>query len=93
MEDLGRHQRAASYHGPADVAEKGLKNVAVTKTEIRKVITKLDGVRIELLRLRAQLLPEERPAVDERRKIRQALNEIESGQSITLRQLQKELGV
>ena len=67
--------------------------MAVTKTELRKVITKLDDVRIELLRLRAQLLPEERPTRYERRKIGQALKEIERGQSVTLEQLRKELGV
>ena len=65
--------------------------MAVTRTELRKVITKLDDVRIELLRLRAQLLPEERPTRDERRRIGQALKEIEKGQSITLAQLRKEL--
>jgi hypothetical protein len=67
--------------------------VAVTKTELRKVITKLDDVRIELLRLRAQLLPEEKPTRDERRKINRALKEIERGQSITLTQLRRDLGV
>jgi hypothetical protein len=67
--------------------------VAVTKTELCKVITKLDDVRIELLRLRAQLLPEEKPTRDERRKINRALKEIERGQSITLTQLRRDLGV
>ncbi len=67
--------------------------MAVTKTELRKVITKLDDVRIELLRLRAQLLPQERPTRDERRRIGEALKGIERGQSVTLEQLRKELGV
>ena len=67
--------------------------MAVTKTELCKVITKLDDVRIELLRLRAQLLPEEKPTRDERRKINRALKEIERGQSITLTQLRRDLGV
>ena len=67
--------------------------MAVTKTELRKVITKLDDVRIELLRLRTQLLPEEKPTQDERRKINRALKEIERGQSITLTQLRRDLGV
>ena len=67
--------------------------MAVTKTELRKVITKLDDVRIELLRLRTQLLPEEKPTRDERRKINRALKEIERGQSITLTQLRRDLGV
>ena len=67
--------------------------MAVTKTELRKVITKLDDVRIELLRLRAQLLSEEKPTRDEKRKINRALKEIERGQSITLTQLRRDLGV
>ncbi len=67
--------------------------MAVTKTELRKVITKLDDVRIELLRLRAQLLPQERPTRDEKRRIGEALKGIERGQSVTLEQLRKELGV
>ena len=67
--------------------------MAVTKTELRKVITKLDDVRIELLRLRTQLLPEEKPTQDERRTINRALKEIERGQSITLTQLRRDLGV
>ena len=67
--------------------------MAVTKTELHRVIAKLDDVRMELLRLCAQLLSEERPTRDERRKIDQALKEIERGQSVTLEQLRKELGV
>ena len=42
------------------------KLMAVTKSELRKVITKLDDVKIELLRLRAALLPEERVTAKER---------------------------
>ena len=67
--------------------------MALTKTEIRKVITRLDDVKIEILRLRAQLLPEETPTQSERRKIKQAKREIKNGQYVTLAQLRKELGV
>lgn len=67
--------------------------MAVTKTELRRVITKLDDVKIELLRLRAELLPEERPTPSERRQIDQGRREIGKGQSVTLAQLRKELGV
>ena len=67
--------------------------MAITKTEIREVITRLDDVKIELLRLRAQLLPEETPTRAERKKIRQAQREIMRGQYVTLTQLRKELGV
>jgi hypothetical protein len=67
--------------------------MAITKTEIRKVVTRLDDVKLELLRLRAQLLPEERPSAAERKKIRQAQREIKKRQYLTLIQLRKELGV
>jgi hypothetical protein len=66
--------------------------MAVTKTELRKVITKLDDVKIELLRLRAELLPEERLTPTERKKIIKGRRQIEKGQFATLTQLQKEFG-
>lgn len=66
--------------------------MAVTKTELHKVITKLDDVKIELLRLRADLLPEERPTASERRQIDQGQREIERDRFVTLAQLRKEIG-
>jgi len=67
--------------------------MAVTKTELRKVMTKLDDVKIELLRLRAELLPDERFTPTERKKITKGRRQIERGQFVTLSQLQKEFGV
>ncbi len=67
--------------------------MAVTRTELRKVITKLDGVKIELLRLRADLLPEDRPTPSDRRQIAHGRREIEKGSFVTLAQLRKEVGV
>jgi len=66
--------------------------MAVTKTELRKVITKLDDVKIELLRLRAALLPKERVTPRERKQIRQGRLKVERGRYVTLGQLRKELG-
>jgi len=66
--------------------------MAVTKTELRKVISKLDDVKIELIRLRAALLPEERVTARERKLIEQGRREIENGRYVTLGQLRKELG-
>ncbi len=66
--------------------------MAVTKTELRRVISKLDDVKIELIRLRAALLPEERVTVRERKLIEQCRREIENGRYVTLSQLRKELG-
>jgi len=67
--------------------------VGVTKIELRKVITKLDDVQMELLRLRVQLLPVERPTRDERREIAHGLRQIRRGRSVGLAQLRKDLGV
>jgi hypothetical protein len=67
--------------------------MAVTRTELRKVITKLDDVKIELLRLRADLLPEEQPTLSERRRIAQSRREIQRGSFVTLAQLRREIGV
>jgi len=66
--------------------------MAVTKTELRRVIMKLDDVKIELLRLRAALLPEELTTTRERKLIRQGRLEVEKGRYVTLGQLRKELG-
>ncbi len=65
--------------------------MAVTKTELRKVITKLDDVKLELLRLRAALLPEERLTVRERKLVELGRREIEKGRYVTLGQLRKGL--
>jgi len=67
-------------------------SMAVTKTELRRVITKLDDVKLELLRLRAALLPEERLPAPERKLIDLGRREIERGRYVTLGQLRKELG-
>jgi len=67
--------------------------MTVTNTELRKVITKLDDVKMELLRLRAELLPEERRTSSERKRINQGRREIARRQYVTLSQLKKELGV
>jgi hypothetical protein len=67
--------------------------MAVTKTELNKVITKLDDLKVELLRLRADLLPEERPAASEKRQIIQGRREIERDGFVTLAELYEEIGV
>ena len=67
--------------------------MAVTKTQLHKVITKLGDVKVELLRLRADLLPEERPTASEKRQIAQGRREIERGGFVTLAELYEEVGV
>ncbi len=66
--------------------------MAVTKTELRKVVTKLDDVKLELLRLRAALLPEERLTARERKLIEQGRREMQKGHYVTLGRIREEFG-
>ena len=67
--------------------------MAVSKTELHRVITRLDDLKAELLRLRADLLPEDRPTASEKRQIVHGRREIERGGFVKLAQLRKEIGV
>ncbi len=58
-----------------------------TEQEIRKVAEKLDSVKLELLRLRAMLLPEDELTARERKELKRALKEIKEGKSVSLEQL------
>jgi hypothetical protein len=42
--------------------------VTVSKNELKMVLDKLDNVELEILRLRAMLLPEEEATAEEKRK-------------------------
>ena len=55
------------------------------------VLKKLDTVQLELLRLRAALLPEEDITEKEKKKLESARNEIAKGTKITFDDLIKEL--
>jgi hypothetical protein len=50
--------------------------VTVNKNELKLVLDKLDTVKLELLRLRAMLLPEEEASAEEKREIEAARKEI-----------------
>ena len=52
-----------------------------------KIIDKLDSVKLELLRLRAMLLPEEELTAKERKELKQALKEIKQGKTVSLEDL------
>jgi hypothetical protein len=49
--------------------------VTVNKNELKLVLDKLDNVKLELLRLRAMLLPEEEASEEEKREIEAARKE------------------
>ena len=50
--------------------------VTVNKNELKQVLDKLDNVKLELLRLRAMLLPEEEASEEEKKEIEAARKEI-----------------
>jgi len=66
--------------------------VTVTKNELKQVLNKLDTVRLELLRLRAMLLPEEEINEEEKKQLKKARKEIAKGSGVNLEDLIKELG-
>jgi len=65
--------------------------VTVSKNELKLVLDKLDTVKLELLRLRAMLLPEKEVSAEEKREIEAARKEIAKGSKVKLDDLVKEL--
>jgi len=66
-------------------------SVAVNKDELQLVLDKLDTVKLELLRLRALLLPDEEATDEEKKMLEEARKEIAEGSKIELEDLVKEL--
>ena len=64
----------------------------VSKTQLKQVLDKLDSVKLELLRLRATLLPQEELSKEETKKLEEARKQIKKGLTINLKDLIKELG-
>ncbi len=67
-------------------------SVSVSSDELKIVLDKLDNVKIELLRLRAVLLPEEEATDQEKEEIKKAKLEISQGSKISLQKFVEELG-
>ncbi len=67
-------------------------DVTVTESQLRLVLDKLDLVKLELLRLRSMLLPEEELSGEEKKELEEALKEIAEGSCVNLKDLIKELG-
>jgi hypothetical protein len=66
--------------------------VTVNNDDLKMVLNKLDTVKLELLRLRAMLLPEEEATEQEKKEIKKAKQEIAKGSKIGLQEFIKELG-
>lgn len=67
-------------------------DITVSGEKLKIVLDRLDAVRLEILRLRAMLLPEEEPTEEEKREIEEARKEMAEGHYVTLKDVAKELG-
>jgi hypothetical protein len=66
--------------------------IKVDAIELKVVLERLDTLKLELLRLRAMLLPETEVSAEEKKAIFEAKKEIEKGSAISLDEYVKELG-
>jgi hypothetical protein len=66
--------------------------VTVPEKDVSLIIDKLDQVRLEILRLRAVLIPEEESTPDEKKAMEEARREIREGATTALAELLRELG-
>jgi hypothetical protein len=60
--------------------------------QITQVIHRLDLIKVELVRLRATLLPEEELTPEEKRELEKSRKDVEEGRCISLEDLLDELG-
>jgi len=66
-------------------------SITVPEKDLGNIIEKLDEVRLEILRLRAVLIPEEEPTQEEKEALEKARKEISEGDSVTLEEQLREL--
>ncbi|HEV2118692.1 MAG TPA: hypothetical protein VGS11_01085 [Candidatus Bathyarchaeia archaeon] len=60
--------------------------------QVKTVVEKLEGLRLELLKIRSMLLTDENPSPEEREEIVKAREEIRKGESLSLKALLQEFG-
>ena len=66
--------------------------IQVDGKELKLVLEKLDTVKLELLRLRGMLVPQEEATEQEKKEILEAKKEMAKGSRIKLEEFIKELG-
>ncbi len=66
--------------------------VTLGEDQVKHVLEKLEGLRLELLKLRSMLLSEENSTPEELEEISRARDEIRKGESVALRDLLEEFG-
>ena len=59
---------------------------------MKHVVERLDGIRLELLKLRSMLVSEDNPTPEELEEIGRAREEIRKGESVSLKALLEESG-
>ena len=67
-------------------------DLTLQSREAKEIGKKLDSVKLELIRPRAQLLPEEEATEQERRDISAARKEYSKGRFVTLKELLRDIG-
>ncbi len=63
--------------------------VQLSEEQLDAVVKRLDSVKLELLRLRASLLPQEELTSQEKKELALAIKEFEEGKSIPLSKLRR----
>jgi len=66
--------------------------VTLEEDQLKHVVEKLEGLRLELLKLRSMLLSEEKATPEELEEIGKARDEIRKDESVTLKSLLDEFG-
>ncbi len=66
--------------------------VTLEEDQLKHVVEKLEGLRLELLKLRSMLLSEEKATPEELEEIGKARDEIRKDESVTLESLLNEFG-
>jgi len=66
--------------------------VTLGEDEVKHEVEKLEGLRLELLKLRSMLLSEENSTPEELEEISRAREEIRKGESVDLKALLEEFG-
>ena len=66
-------------------------SAAITEDQFRLLLKKLDSIKLELLKLRAMLLPEDELSAEEKKELEEARREIAEGSFVRLEDLLEEM--
>ena len=66
--------------------------VTLGDDQVKHLVEKLEGLKLELLKLRSMLVAEENPTPEEVEEISKSREEIRKGESLSLKALLEELG-